>query len=333
MSGAAEHVGPGPDLLVVVVNYRTPRLTIDCLASLAGEVDRTPGLRVVVVDNHSPDDSMDRIESAVRERGWSEWCRAIRTERNGGFAYGNNRGIEAGRAAFGRPRHVLHLNSDTVVHAGCLRACLEVMDSDATIGAMSCRLLNGDGSVQNVARRFPTPVRLAACALSLPWKLPGLFEWADTDDRGWDRDRVSRDVDWLGGAFLLMRGDLMERIGGFSEAFFFYGEDIELCHRIARAGYRRRYECGPTTTHLGGGSSDPTRLAATLRSAHYWTARYGVQRLCYGRLAAWAVRAVDTATVGLRLLALRVARRGGSARYEQLLGAWRVLSRPLGPVA
>ncbi len=323
----------GPRLLVVVVNFRTPDLTIQCLRSLEREVATVPQTKVVIVDNDSGDDSAARIEAAITSGGWGSWCLLVRTPRNGGFAYGNNRGIEAGDAAFGPAHAILHLNSDTIVHEGCLRASLEALESDPSIGALSCRLLNGDGSVQNVARRFPTPLRLAVCALNLPWKLPSLFEWADTDDMRWDRDRLSRDVDWLGGAFLLARGELLRRIGGLDERFFFYGEDIEFCHRVRGAGLRCRYEAAPTTTHLGGSSSDPTRMAAKMRNTHYWSARYLVQRLCYGALASWFVRGVDTLTIGARLLVLRVRGRTGTPRYQQLAGAFEVLRRPLGGAA
>lgn len=317
-----------PPLLVVVVNYRTHGLTLDCLRTLEAEVPTLPGMAVVVADNCSPDDSLARLREEGERRGWTGpggWLEVIGTERNGGFAYGNNRAIEAGVRRFGRPRHVLHLNSDTLVHPGCLAACVRIMDADTTIGAMSCRVLNGDGSMQNVTRRFPTPLRLAACSLGLPWRAPRLFGWADPDDPRWDRQTTARDVDWLGGAFLLMRGELLERIGGFDERFFFYGEDIELCHRIWRSGYRCRYEPGPGIVHLGGSSSDPTRLAAKARQTHHWDARYLVQRLCYGRLAAAVVKAVDTASASARLALLRMSGRRDSTRYAQIAGELRVL--------
>jgi GT2 family glycosyltransferase len=326
-------VRPGPRVLIVIVNYRTPDLTIQCLRSLAPEVAVVSDARVALVDNCSPDDSFERLARAIAENGWSGWVHLVKSERNGGFAYGNNRGIEAGDAAFGPAKSILHLNSDTIVNPGCLRATLEALEGDATVGALSCRLLNADGSLQNAARRFPSPMRLAACALGLPWKVPALFAWADTEDPGWDREHLSRDVDWLGGAFLLVRGDLLRRIGGLDERFFFYGEDIEFCHRVHREGMRCRYEAGPTTVHLGGSSSDATRMGAKMRNTHYWSARYLVQRLCYGALAAWFVRAVDTLTIGLRLAVLRLRGRTRTARYEQLSGAFAVLRRPLGGTA
>lgn len=300
------------DLLVVIVNYRTPDLTIQCLESLIPQAADVPGMRVVVTDNASGDDSVPRIQAAIAARGMAPWCRVVPLPRNGGFAYGNNRGIEAGS----RARYVLLLNSDTIVHGHCLRRCLDVMDAGPDIGALSCRLLNADGSIQNAARRFPSPVRLTARALGLPDKLPRLFAWANLDHPGWDRSTQSRDVEWLGGAFLMLRADVLATIGLLDEGFFFYGEDIEINHRIMRAGYRRRYECQETTTHLGGASSDPARMSKLARNEHHWRARYLVQRLCYGPFAQRWVRFLDVATHMARRTWHGLRAGQGSAQYQ-----------------
>ena len=283
------------DLLVVIVNFRTPDVTIQCLRSLVDQVRDVPGTTVVVADNASGDDSVARLHAAINAEGWSGWCTLVSLPKNGGFSYGNNRGIEAGP----RARHVLLLNSDTIVHAGCFKACLELMDRSPDVGILGCTLLNADGSIQNSCRKFPTPRRLISCMIGLPFKFPGLFAQDDTDDPSWDRT-TPHDVDWLMGAFMLIRGDALERLGGLSETFFFYGEDIEICHRYMQAGYRRLYDPVGTITHLGGASSDPTRMPRNARSAHHWRGRYLVQRLCYGRVAEWLVRVVDIAVHAAR---------------------------------
>ncbi len=284
------------ELGIVIVNFRTPDLTIDCLRSLAPEADAIPGLRAIVVDNASGDASDARIEQAITEQGWGGWASLVRSPRNGGFAFGNNVAIRMLRGA----RRILLLNSDTIVHPGALRASMDALDADPRVGVLSCRLLNADGSVQNVARRFPTPLRLIVCATALTWRFPRLFGWANTDDPAWDRETLARDVDWLGGAFMLVRGDLMERLGGLDESFFFYGEDIEFCHRAWRAGFRCRYDPRASITHLGGSSSDPTRLNSRARNRHAWAGRYLVLRRCHGLFAEWLIRAVDVLAYAIR---------------------------------
>ncbi|MFN0132398.1 MAG: glycosyltransferase family 2 protein [Phycisphaerales bacterium] len=313
-------------LLIIIVNFRTPDLTIGCLRSLAPEVAANPGTRVVLVENGSGDDSLSRLADAIDRSGWQNWVTLIPSPANFGFAGGNNLGLREGLARAPADL-VLLLNSDTIVHPGCLAHSVSVLD-DATIGAMSCKLLNADGTIQNVSRRFPTPARLICSALGLPWRLPRFFEWADTDDPNWDRDRTARDVDWIGGAFLLIRADLLSRLGGLDDAFFFYGEDIVLCHRVRRAGCRVRYDPGSSTTHLGGSSSDPSRMAAKLRNIHAWRARYLVLRRCHGPLAAWIVRATDILSFGLRTILWRL-RGPDQPKYADSRDAFRLLTRPL----
>ncbi len=316
-------------LNIIVVNYRTPELTIGCLASLAPELASVPGASVWVVENGSGDNSAGLIARAIAQRGWSGWARLLPATRNYGFAGGNNRGLEAA----GFAKYVLLLNSDTVVHAGCLRYCLDMMEREPRVGAMSCKLLNADGTVQNVARRFPSPLRITAVTLGLDTRFPKRFAWADVDDPLWDRAATARDVDWLGGAFLFIRGEVLARVGPLDESFFFYGEDIEFCHRVWRAGFSCRYDPGASTTHLGGGSSDPARLAATARSVHAWRARYRVQRLCYGRLAAAFVRAIDVMGIVVRLCWARMRGKGGEPQARDWAAALRVITRRLEPAS
>lgn len=306
------------ELLVIILNYRTPDLTIQCLRSLAPEIPTIPGTRAVVVDNCSGDGSFERISEAIRAHGWDGWATAKLSERNGGFAYGNNRGWDDGREA----RYVLLLNSDTVVHSGCLAYCRKVMEAEPAVGVMSCLVLNADGSVQNVTRRVPSPLNQLVCALGLPWKLPALFGWANTEDLGWDRRATKRDVGWVGGAFMFIRGEMLRKIGLLDEDFFFYGEDIEFCHRVRRSGWRVHYDPGATITHLGGASSDPTRMPQAKRNSQRWAARYLVQRKCHGAWAALAVRTIDMMGYGLRLGVMRALQMQGKQRYAELRGAF-----------
>ena len=313
-------------LAIIIVNFRTPGLTVDCLASLESEVAANPGTRVIVVENGSGDDSARQVASAIESRGWGGWCTLVVSEKNWGFAGGNNRGVER-VSAEGGTDYFLLLNSDTVVKPGCLSFCLGLMDRDATIGAMSCRLLNPDGTPQNVCRRFPTPMRCLAATFALPWRFPRLFGWAECEDLGWDRNTIAKDVDWLGGAFMLLRGDWVARYKGLDERFFFYGEDIEICHRIHRTGLRCRYDPGATVIHFGGQSSDPTRMAAGKRSVHSWRGRYLVQRFCYGRLAELLLRTQDLINVGLRVAWGRLTGRRSTERHQVMAGELRVLLR------
>lgn len=284
-------------LLVVVLNYRTPELTLQCLKSLAEEIVTVPGAQAVVVDNDSQDGSAEAFAQAIEENAWSSWLRLVVAPKNLGFAGGNNLGVrESAPAEF-----ILLLNSDTIVHRGVLSRCLEVMREHPEAGAMSCRVLNADGTIQNVTRRFPSPLRMTCAATGLPYRFPRWFGWADCEDLGWDREREARDVDWLGGAFLFIRAAaLPDPKTVLDEDFFFYGEDVAFSHRLSRLGWTRRYDPVASIVHLGGASSDPSRMPEGERAALRFRARYLVVEKCYGKAAARWVRWVDASMTALR---------------------------------
>ena len=261
-------------LTVIIVNYKTPGLSIECLRSLEPEINDLPGIQIIIVDNGSGDESCKLIQDSIEHNTWNDWATLVKSDVNLGFAGGCNKGWKSASST----AYLLLLNSDTQIHPGTLYYCYNKMQADKSIGALSCKLLNEDGSVQNVARRFPSPLRLAVASIGLPWKLPVFFEWADTEDLHWNRDSVSRDVDWLGGAFLFLRGNLIKDIGLLDEDFFFFGEDIEICHRIWKAGFRCHYDSATKVTHFGARSSEDVQTKSGWRIRQMWHAKYLVQK-------------------------------------------------------
>ena len=311
----------GVTVLVIIVNFRTPDLTLDCLRSVASRTGEVASLRAVVVDNGSGDGSAERIAAAIESNAWSSWASLEAVDENLGFGRGVNHGYASAPAA----RYVLILNSDAQLHDGTLRYCHDRLEDDPTIGAFSCLVLNADGSVQNVARRSPTPLTLCLQTMGLPYRFPRLFGWANAEDLGWDRRVTVRDVDWLGGAFLFLRAGLIERIGLFDEAFFFFGEDVEFCYRVRRAGFRCRYDPGASITHLGAGSSDETKMASEWRMRQLWWARYRVTRKCYGRSAEALVRGVDWTVFLVRACTRRLRRGADDPETRQVYELLRLL--------
>jgi hypothetical protein len=303
----------GMSLLIVIINYRTPQVTLDCLASLAPQIDDVPGAHVMLVDNDSGDDSLPQLRAHIERNGWN-WITLIASPENRGFAGGNNLALST-LLDYPGDQYALLLNSDTLIPPGVLRHCADAMDADESIGVLSCLLLSPDGSVQNAARRFPSPLRLAVASFGLPWLVPRLFEWADLEDPSWDRRTSSRYVDWVSGAFMFIRRRVIDRIGGLDERFFFYGEDVEFCHRANRRHWNIRYDPTVAVIHLGGASSDPQRISARQRDALQWQARYLFQRHCYGPLAEIFIRAVDIISFGLRYLKLIVRGRRNTPEY------------------
>jgi hypothetical protein len=302
------------NLIVVIINYRTPKVTLDCLASLAPQINDVPETNVIIVDNASGDDSVPTLRDAIAANDWKRWVTLIASPKNLGFAGGNNLALDKLLDHF-ETKYVLLLNSDTIVQPNTLRHCYEVMQNDREIGVMSCMLLNPDQSVQNTARRLPTPPRMIANSFGLPWIWPKAFTWANLDDPGWDRRTVSREVEWVGGAFMFIRRKVIDKIGGLDTQFFFYGEDVEYCCRARHHDWKVWYDPRVAVIHLAGASSDPSRLDPKERDAMRWQARYLMQRRCYGIAAEVLLRATDIASFGLRFLKLLVRGRRSTPEF------------------
>ena len=314
-------MGSPATLTIIVLNFRTPDITIDCLRTLAPEAAINPGMRVILVDNASGDDSIATIKAAIAQNGWdAPWLDFRPLEKNLGFAGGNNLILREQMNLPEPPKYLLLLNSDTLVKPGCIATCAVIMDQNPGVAAFSCMLRNSDGSVQNVCRRFPHPFLAAISAFGFPWLMPRLFRWADMDDEGWDRTAGPRDVDWIGGAFFLTRTAALRETGLLDEEFFFLGEDCEWCHRIRKHGWRIHFDPSAEIIHLGGASSEATRVRNFTKNVHVWKARFLVQRKCYGSLAESALRGIYLAMFALRIGVLRLTLRGHSEKADFLRG-------------
>jgi GT2 family glycosyltransferase len=156
----------------------------------------------------------------------------------------------------------LILNPDTIVHPGSLDRWIECADQHPKAGAFGCKVLNPNGTYQGAARPFPTVRRAFIAAFGL--RPLGFLGRAFLSDKyvGWNGDS-EREIDWQSGCCILVRGDLLRRIKGFDEQFFFHYEEVDLCYRVWEAGYPIRYTPTVTITHLGGQSVGrfPVRFA------------------------------------------------------------------------
>ena len=144
------------DVLVVIVNYRTAGMTIECLRSLADEMKVGGPVRVIVADNDSHDGSADRIARAVESEGFGEWAQVNPLPRNGGFAWGNNAVIGPALASDAPPDYVLLLNPDTIVRPNAIAELVNFMDNHPEVGIAGSRLEDRDGTPQRSAFRFPS---------------------------------------------------------------------------------------------------------------------------------------------------------------------------------
>ena len=255
------------NVLIVIVNYRTPDLAIDCLRSLEAEIATVPGTRVVVTDNASGDDSVARLAAAVQEHSWEGWAELRPLERNGGFAYGNNAAIRPTLASSDPPRYVWMLNPDTIVLPGALRAMVEFLDAKPEVGLAGTGVENVDGSVQSSWFTFPSPAVEFAGMIRLRLVYRLLLGTSGT----LDSPAAASQVDWVSGASLFIRRAVFDAVGLLDEAYFMYFEEVDFCLRASRAGWPCWYVPSSRITHLAGQSSGVANpQAPRKRVPKYW---------------------------------------------------------------
>lgn len=280
-------------LSIVIICWNDLKVIGDCLRSIF-EGPHSIAFEVIVSDNGSTDGSVEFIRHNY------PMVRVVENGANLGFAKGNNAGLRVSNGEY-----ILILNPDTIIHPGALQGWLGFTDTHPEGGAFGCRVLNPDGSYQDPARPFPTVWRdwVAALYLRPLARISHIFT-SDTYT-GWNGD-TERQVDWQSGCCILFRGDLLKKLGGFDEHFFYHFEEVDLCRRVWNAGYSIVYTPEVTITHLGGQSVGrfPIRFAlererGRYRYFHKHFGRSGARRSRYAALAWFGVRRIGYGLLGL----------------------------------
>ncbi len=288
-------LAPSPDrssppesvpLTVVIVTYNVRDVVRQCLRSLGEEAE------VFVVDNASQDGTVDAIRS--------EWpaVTVIANAQNRGFAAANNQALSRARG-----RYLCLLNPDTVLRPGALAKLQSALEQHPRLGMVGPRLLNPDGSLQSAGLSFPTWSGLLGAAV--PWTRPSRLSLP--------ADGGLRPCDWLIGACLLMRRQVLEEVGYLDEGYFMYGEEKDLCYRARQAGWQVACVPDAQVVHLGGQSADqvPVRSYLAFLDSQFRFLRKFYPP-AYGRRFARATRVA----CALRGLAARVLARLQPARRE-----------------
>ncbi len=303
-------------VLVVIVNYRTADLTIDALRSLAPELAGVAPAHVVVVDNCSGDGSAARIAGTIAEGGWGEWAMLVEAERNGGFAYGNNRGLEAAAARWPRPAYVHLLNPDTVVRPGALASLVAFLDANPSVGLAGSRLEDPDGTPQRSAFRFPGVLSELEHSVHFGPLSRLLERWVVAPPVS---DQPHQ-TDWVAGASLLIRREVFDTVGPLDEAYFMYFEEVDFCLKAQRAGWSCWYVPQSHVVHLVGqasGVTDPRQRRR--RRPDYWfdsRRRYFCKN--FGR-ARWGLADLAVTAGTLTAHARRVIQRRPPSEPEHFL--------------
>jgi GT2 family glycosyltransferase len=232
------------DLSVIIVNYNVKHLLEQCIRT-AIVASQNLDVELIVVDNNSQDGS----QAMVREK-FAEQVILIDNEDNPGFSKANNQGI-----AIAKGRYVLLLNPDTVVAEDTFERCFDFMEVHSDAGGLGLRMIDGDGKFLPESKRgLPTPwvafYKIFGLARLFPKnKTFGKYHLSYLDEHH------THEVDVLSGAYMWMRKDVLDEIGGLDETFFMYGEDIDLSYRIQLGGFKNFYLPTARIIHYKGEST------------------------------------------------------------------------------
>ena len=256
-----------PSLLVVIVNFRTAQLTIDCLNSLVAEVKALSRTQVVVVDNNSGDRSIEEIESAIQTKGWNDWASVLPSEHNKGFAFGNNLIIRSALKSRCPPDYVLLLNPDTIVREQSLQVLIDFMEEHSQVGITGSRLEDPDGTPQCSAFRFHTLLSELDSSLRLGIVSKLLTKWIVAPPVA----SIPHPTDWVAGASMMIRREVFETTGLMDEEYFLYYEEVDFCLQARKLGWSCWYVPQSRVVHLVGQSSGVTNTKTdSKRLPEYW---------------------------------------------------------------
>ncbi len=243
--------------------------TIDCLRSLSSEIHRVPGARVAVCENGTGGDAEARLRQAIDQNGWGDWVELTAIHPNRGFTGGNNVIIRKAMESTDPPEYLLLLNADTIVHPNALDSLVEFMDANPKVGIAGSRLESPDGQVQGSPFRF--------------------FSIASEFDRGLRLGVVSRllsrwsscppnpgrqcEAEWVSGASMIIRRQVVEQIGALDEGLYTYFDDIDYCRNARKAGWTTWYVPESRITHLEGASTGIKSNVVKRRPAYWFQAR------------------------------------------------------------
>jgi GT2 family glycosyltransferase len=295
------------DLSIIIINWKSVAYLRPCVRSIQ-ENTHSLEYEVVVVDNASDDGCGEMLANEF------PGVRFIQSGSNLGFSRGNNLG---GRHSSGD--NLCFLNPDTEIKGDALKTMLDVLRTANGAGAVGCRLLNGDGSLQtSCIQSFPTLLNqsLDADLLYRVWPRCPLWGIAPLYD---DETRPSP-VQVISGACLMMKRTVFDSIGGFSEDYFMYAEDADLCYAAHKRGWTNYYVPTASVIHYGGGSSSQSvwRLTPNVQKREsmyrFFEKHYGSSCASrYRMLIGWAAR------IRIGLMFFARTQRGSMEKWSGIL--------------
>lgn len=271
----------GLDISIVIANWNTREFLDWCLASIYESLSGL-SFEVIVADNNSSDGSAKMIREKYPR------VRLIENKMNYGFARASNQAIRESRG-----RYVLILNSDTILFSGTIEKLIEFMDGRKDAGAVSPRILNVDGSIQSLGRDLPN-LGTTLLQYFLPYKFYRIIQ-----DFLRRKNEEVFEVDGLSGSAILIRKKTLLSVGPFDEKLPLYAEDIDLCYRIKKAGWKMYCCANVSINHLGGVSTRQVPIESKVKA---YRAYYAYFKKHYGKRIALLVRTMIALSSIMRMI-------------------------------
>lgn len=230
-------------LSIIIVSYQVKYFLEQCLHAVCAAIQNIEA-EVWVVDNASTDGTVNYLQVKFPQ------VKFIINAHNAGFAKANNQALHICSG-----KYLLYLNPDTIVPEDCFEQCIHFMNQHAGAGAMGIKMIDGSGTFLPESKRsFPTPMNSLFKLTGLSKLFPKSKIFARYALAYLDENR-NHEVDVLSGAFMLCKKEIIVSLNGFDEAFFMYGEDIDLSYRIQKAGYKNYYFGECSIIHFKGEST------------------------------------------------------------------------------
>ncbi len=269
-------------IAVVIVNYRTPQLVAAGLQALSSERKQFPQLHVVVVDNDSGDASAQELQELVQSQEWNDWVKIFAAEKNGGYAYGNNRGFDEAKSWLHHIDYYWMLNPDTQVLSGATLALIDFLVENPRTIAGSC-LQDRDGTKQVSTFNFPSVISELCSGFGL-----GVL------DKLFAKKIVCRNIpvaqetsDWMAGASLMFSSHVQQELGHIDENYFLYFEEVDYLLQAHRRGIYCWYLPESRVIHEVGASTgiSDVRKQQPRRPAYWFESRRRYFLKNYGGLS------------------------------------------------
>lgn len=251
-------------IAVIIVNYKTAELVINCIGSLWTETANYSNMQIIVVDNASGDSSKERLDAEIKNRGWASRITVLAEDKNLGFAAGNNAGLKHVLKTDPDTDYFWLLNPDTIVRSGALEALVEHMNASPASGIAGSAMFGPNGAVQPSAYNFYSPIGEiweSGLVMRMTNKLFSKYIISPPFKN------VPHECDWLVGASLFVRKAVFDSIGLLDDGYFLCFEDVDFCYRAKRAGWAVWYLPESRIMHFGGIS---TIHSKTYRKPVYW---------------------------------------------------------------